>query len=188
MACGNALSREDLAPSRAPTTPVWPTANTELRAPDVAPLPVAPKPPAYGSADLDPDNDELVAPPDPIPDCMERLEREGVTWKPAELPLKQKVGDAYTCGAEQAVVYVRGPEKIRFNGAPILTCGMAIAFARFERLLNEEAMRTLKSRVVRIQHIGTYNCRKMTRFQNLVSEHSYGNAIDIQSFTLESGP
>ncbi|WP_437476342.1 extensin family protein [Sorangium sp. So ce1014] len=34
---------------------------------------------------------------------------------------------------------------------------------------------------------GTYSCRQMARFQSLVSEHSYANAIDIRSFKLENG-
>lgn len=47
-------------------------------------------------------------------------------------------------------------------------------------------MEHLGAKVTRLEHVGTYNCRKMVRF-NLVSEHSYGNAIDIRSLTLESG-
>jgi hypothetical protein len=39
---------------------------------------------------------------------------------------------------------------------------------------------------VRIEQGGTYNCRKMARF-DLVSEHAYANAIDIRSVTLENG-
>ena len=37
-----------------------------------------------------------------------------------------------------------------------------------------------------MRHLGTYSCRKMARFPGWVSEHSYANAIDIQSFVLES--
>ncbi len=139
-----------------------------------------------GLADTDPDNDELVAPPQPIADCAERLRRAGVSFAPAELPLRpQKVG--YTCGAEQAVVYRAGPTRIRYNGAPTLTCGMALALADFERVLQEEAQRHLGKRVVRVEHGGTYSCRKMTRYTTMVSEHSYGNAIDLRAFTLEDG-
>jgi hypothetical protein len=139
-----------------------------------------------GLADTDPENDEVVAPPQPIADCEERLRRAGVSFAPAELPLRpQKVG--YMCGAEQALVYRAGPTRIRYNGAPTLTCGMALALADFERLLQEEAQRHLGKRVVRIEHGGTYSCRKMTRYTTMVSEHSYGNAIDLRSFTLEDG-
>jgi hypothetical protein len=63
---------------------------------------------------------------------------------------------------------------------------MALALADFERLLQEEAKRHLGKRIVRIEHGGTYSCRKMTRFK-MVSEHSYGNAIDLRAFTLQDG-
>jgi len=81
----------------------------------------------------------------------------------------------------------RGPKDgVRWNAAPIVTCGMALALARFEEVLAEEAARELGRKVVRIEQGGTYNCRKMARF-DLVSEHSFANAIDIRSFRLESG-
>jgi hypothetical protein len=63
---------------------------------------------------------------------------------------------------------------------------MAIAFVGLERLMQELAAARLGSTVDRIQQTGTYNCRKMVRFA-LVSEHSYGNAIDIKSFALRDG-
>lgn len=139
-----------------------------------------------GLADTDPHNDEVVAPPELIADCEERLRQAGVTFAAAELPLRQQKR-GYTCGAEQAVVYRAGPARIRYNGAPTLTCGMALALADFERALQEEALRHLGKRVVRIEQGGTYSCRKMTRYNTMVSEHSYGNAIDLRSFTLEDG-
>lgn len=62
---------------------------------------------------------------------------------------------------------------------------MALALADFERIVADEA-HVLGHRVVRIEQGGTYSCRKMARFR-LVSEHSYANAIDVRSFTLENG-
>jgi hypothetical protein len=140
-----------------------------------------------GLADVDPTNDEEVAPPAVIGDCEARLQAAGVSFAPASLPLRGSVKGGYTCGAEQAVVYRAGPGRIRYNGAPLLTCGMALALADYERLLQEEANRHFGKRVVRIEHGGTYSCRKMSRFTTMVSEHSYGNAIDLRSFTLEDG-
>lgn len=127
-----------------------------------------------------------MAPPDPLGDCAERLERAGVEFRAAELPLKQKRGQLFTCGAEEVVTYLRGPAEIRYNAAPTLTCRMALALAHFERLAQEEAERELGKRIVRFTHIGTYSCRKMARF-DWVSEHSYANAIDLQAVTLEGG-
>lgn len=137
-------------------------------------------------ADLRPENDDVVAPPDLIDDCEAKLREAGVDFAAAELPVKAGNARRPTCGAPQTVVYRRGPAKIRYNSAPILSCGMALGLARFERVLNEEAERYLGQSVARVEQGGTYNCRKMARF-NLVSEHSYANAIDVRSVTLKNG-
>lgn len=159
-------------------------------APEVAAVtPIAPRKPVFepGSADLDPVNDELVAPPDLIANCEERLVQAGIEFVPATLKVKPAHADLPTCGAEQAVVFKRGPEGIRYNVSPVLTCGMALGLARFEAVLNQEAEAQLGEKVARVEQGGTYSCRRMARFANLVSEHSYANAIDIRSVVLKSG-
>jgi hypothetical protein len=154
---------------------------------DRAPLPaeVATKAPS-ALADMEPDNDDLVAPPEVIADCEAKLRELGVVFAAAALPVTVGSAKRPTCGAPQAVVYQRGPAKIRYNAAPVVSCGMALGLVRFERVLNEEAKRHLGQEVARVEQGGTYNCRKMARFK-LVSEHSYANAIDIRSITLKNG-
>jgi hypothetical protein len=142
-------------------------------------------PKTAGLADLDPDNDAEVAPPEPIPDCEGRLTAAGIRFRRAELPIRGRP-PAPLCGAEQVVIYQGGPRKIRYNGAPLVTCGMALALAGFEEILSEEAEQRFGKRVVSLMHGGTYSCRRMARFR-LVSEHSYANAIDIRSLRLENG-
>jgi len=138
-------------------------------------------------ADVDPHNDDVVAPPEPIADCEAKLRAAGVDFVPAELKVTPGNSKHSTCGVEQAVVYRHGPAKLRYSPAPpIVSCGLALGLARFEQVLNEEAERQLGQSVVRVEQGGTYNCRKMARF-NLVSEHSYANAIDIRSVTLKNG-
>ncbi len=137
-------------------------------------------------ADLDPDNDNVVAPPSPIEDCAAKLRAAGVEFVSAQLPVRPANAEHPTCGVEQAVVYRRGPANIRYNSPPLLSCGMALGLARFEQALSEEGPRQLGQRITRIEQGGSYNCRKMARFA-LVSEHSYANAIDIRSVTLENG-
>ncbi len=84
-------------------------------------------------------------------------------------------------------MYKGSGEKIRYVNPPVVSCGLALALANFDRVVNEEAKRELGQPVVRIQHLGTYACRKMARFPDWVSEHSYGNAIDIEAFVLKNG-
>lgn len=195
-ACGKAASPPPpSATSLSSALPLAPSdgnapqsANTlATPAPSPTPLPT-PAPPRldYQQADIDPENDLLVAPPTPLDDCSGHLERAGVSFKLAELPLTQKRGKLFTCGAEQVVTYLGGPAEIRYNGAPLLTCRMALALARFEQIAQQEAERHLQQRITRFTHVGTYSCRKMARF-DFVSEHSYANAIDIQTITLASG-
>src|SRR5690606_34111294 len=62
-----------------------------------------------GHADLDPDNDDIIGPPDPLPDCEDRLAAAGVTFKPARIGLGKKRNGVYTCGAAQVVRYKKGP-------------------------------------------------------------------------------
>lgn len=125
-----------------------------------------------------------TGPPDPLSDCDEQLAGAGVTFKPASLPVHTVRG--ITCGAPQVVTYVKGPGEIAYDPPPILTCTMALALASLEHIVQEEAERTLHSPVVRIQQLGTYNCRPMAEFK-LVSEHSFANAIDVAQFTLKNG-
>ena len=79
-------------------------------------------------------------------------------------------GSKITCGAPQVVTYVRGPGHIAYVPAPLLTCGMALALASYEKILQEEAERVFQAPIVRMDQIGTYNCRGIVRFKGVVSE------------------
>jgi hypothetical protein len=137
-----------------------------------------------GTADRNPGNDTVVAPPDALPDCAERLTRAGIDFGPASLPVRAQGG--YFCGAPDVVVYRGSRAGIRWSPAPIVTCGLALALARFDTAAQEEARRVLGRRITRIEQGGTYNCRKMARF-DMVSEHSYANAIDVYAFRFDDG-
>jgi hypothetical protein len=135
-------------------------------------------------ANVDPADDLVVGPPDVVPDCENLLETAGVTSRAASLPVHGDPARKLTCGAPQVVTYVRGPTGIAFVPAPLLTCGMALALASYERILQEEARRVFASTVVRVEQMGTYSCRDIVRFRGVVSEHSYANAIDLARFSL----
>ncbi|HEX2881486.1 MAG TPA: extensin family protein [Polyangiaceae bacterium] len=146
-----------------------------------------PAPRVPGSADLDPSNDFEVAPPDVIEHCEALLQAAGVQFSTAELPVHRRKKNTFECGTPQAVRYRRGPGDIRYNSSPILSCPMALALARFEPVIQEEALRHFGSRVRRIVHVGTYSCREMAQYPGWVSEHSYANALDIKDFELHNG-
>ncbi len=101
--------------------------------------------------------------------------------------LEGKGRSRITCGAEQLVVYRGSPAGIRYSPTPTLTCTMALALARFETVVQEEAERSFGERAVRITQLGTYACREMAAYPGWVSEHSYANAIDVEGFVLKTG-
>jgi hypothetical protein len=151
---------------------------------------LAPAPPTTPKiyANLDPDDDLVVAPPPPRASCADDLKAAGVRFRAASLPVHQTGKKrTITCGAEQVVLYQRGPGKIAYSPSPVLTCSMALALARFEAILQEETLRAFKKPVVRIRQLGTYACREMANYPGWVSEHSYANAIDLEAFVLQDG-
>jgi hypothetical protein len=148
--------------------------------------PPAPPEEPGGQADRDPSNDDVVAPPDAVADCHERLMTLGATFQPAELPLRQKVNGIPTCGANDAVLFQRGPSGMVIKPPALVTCRLALALVDLDALAQELAKKELGAAIKALHQGGTYNCRKMARF-DLVSEHSYGNAIDVRSFTLVDG-
>lgn len=160
-----------------------------------APEPAAPEAPPrspYAYANQDPDDDLVVAPPEARADCHDALEAAGVRYRAATLTPhregKTKKKPGILCGADQVVVYLGSPAKIAYvPGPPLVTCTMALALARVDTLVQEEAERHLGQPVTRIKHIGTYACREMAAYPGWVSEHSYANAIDLEVFTLKNG-
>jgi len=175
---------ESTAASAMPTT----TASATLLPPTVDAAPAASDARPLALRRLVPSDDPdagHAAPTGVVPDCEDKLQSAGVTFRPSALPVH--VQGPATCGAPQVVVYLRGPGDITYDPAPLLTCAMALAMASFEHILQEEANRTLQSRVVRVQQIGTYSCREIAAVKGLASEHSYANAIDLTRFTLANG-
>jgi len=172
------------APASAPApAPAPPEAKAAPKM--IAPARPTKRPGSY--ANIDPDDDSVVGPPDVIADCDAELKKAGVTFRAATLAVHPEGKSKMLCGAPQVVTYVKGPGNIAYSSSPLLTCGMALALASFEKVLQEEANQVLHSPIVRIEHLGTYNCREMVAYPGWVSEHSYANAIDLASFTLKDG-
>lgn len=157
--------------------------------PPPPPSPPVPRSPFAYAADDDPSDDLVVAPPAPRPTCADDLAKAGVRYKTTSLAVhaEGKKKSKITCGAPDVVIYYGGPEKIVYSSPPLVTCTLALALARYETAIEEEAMKTFGKRVKKITHLGTYSCREMANYPGWVSEHSYANAIDLSVFTLEDG-
>ncbi len=74
-------------------------------------------------------------------------------------------------------------------GSPQMTCPVAVSLAIWQRqTVAPAAEELLGSPVARIEHLGTYNCRRIGGgTAGDWSEHAKGNAIDIAGFVLADG-
>jgi hypothetical protein len=85
------------------------------------------------------------------------------------------------------------PDRLTLDNLPLagraeMTCAVGAALTLWERRLQPIAEATLGSRIARIEHFGTYSCRRVNgRSTGDWSEHSTGNAIDVAAFVLENG-
>ncbi len=72
---------------------------------------------------------------------------------------------------------------------PPTTCAVAAGFELWmQRGVQPAARELLGSPVTRVEHLGSYNCRRLYgREEGAWSQHATGNAIDIAGFVLEDG-
>jgi len=117
------------------------------------------------------------------PRCRTLLDRAGVRY--ARLaPVA-----AGRCGYDDAVrLDPGGSRTIGLDPAkPGMACPVAAALAMWEwNVVQPAALRRLGSRVVRIEHFGTYNCRDIAG-STALSEHAHARAIDIAGFVIANG-
>jgi hypothetical protein len=122
-----------------------------------------------------------------VPDgCREALRADGfglAPWALRPTPLQEGV----VCEAPEGVSIRRGGSGLRFEPSARVNCAFGLRLVRFEAIVQEEAKRVLHSRVRAIVQLGTYNCRRMAAYPDLVSEHSFANAIDVATFLLANG-
>jgi hypothetical protein len=130
---------------------------------------------------------DLAPPRAPAPPaaCRETLRAAGV--KGTAWPLQPtRMPNGVVCEAPEGIVISRGPA-LRYQPAARVNCAFAQRLVRFEAIVQEEARAILKSPVRAIVQLGTYNCRRMAAYPDLVSEHSFANAIDVAAFVLPGG-
>jgi hypothetical protein len=117
---------------------------------------------------------------DNAPTCRAVLARSGVAF--TALP---PTSDG-TCARPDRTVL----DKLSLSPArPATTCAVAAGLELWMRRSVQPAARDLLgSKVVRIEHLGAYSCRRIYgRSHGAWSEHSTGNAIDIAAFVLDDG-
>lgn len=95
------------------------------------------------------------------------------------------------CGLDDGLVWAPGGLRtIRYRPkGPALACPLATALVLWEReVVQRQAIRLLGTRVVTIEHFGSYSCRRMYgRTTGDWSEHARARAIDVAGFVLNNG-
>jgi hypothetical protein len=119
-------------------------------------------------------------------DCRQTLTARGARFR--EWPVRpEKLAGKPLCEVPVGVRVLRTPSRIRYQKPPRVNCAFALRLLRFEEVVQELARRLFAQPVARIEHLGTYSCRRMAAYPDLVSEHSFANAIDVKTFVLRNG-
>lgn len=92
------------------------------------------------------------------------------------------------CSKRDAITLGAGTAPLTPRGA-VMTCNQALAYALWERQVVQPAAQAhFGKAVTRIDHYGTYACRRMYGASNTaVSQHASANALDVASFRLADG-
>jgi len=118
--------------------------------------------------------------------CRALLGQAGVRF--TALPPRDAPGQ---CGFRDAVRFrTGGALDISYSPAGLATsCPVAAALALWEwHVVQPAALRHFGEKVERIDHFGSYNCRRLYgRSEGSWSEHATANAVDIAGFRLEDG-
>lgn len=141
---------------------------------------------AGGTARADDARADLPRAPSAPENCQRTLRDAGLKLTPWPLRPERLQADVM-CEAPEGVSLRRGSTGLRFQPPARVNCAFALRVMRFEVIVQEEAKRILGSPVRAVVQLGTYNCRRMAAYPDLVSEHSFANAIDVAAFVLGDG-
>ncbi len=177
-----------------PQNPTYPQASTypqaypqtAVRAGGYAPSPGAPI--SLTAPGVPPDEDEINLPPEGVPGATQPITRGPYPAAQAYPPAGPQNYPPPRLGPAQGnPVTAVGPVAVK----PVATLACPIVSA-LDRWLADSvqpaAMRWFGARVVEIKQISAYSCRGMNGNPSAhISEHAFGNALDIAAFTLADG-
>jgi hypothetical protein len=111
--------------------------------------------------------------------------------RPSAIGLAEKIRDideGNGCEVNNAWL-VHGLGEVAFSAPATMNCGLADPLSQWlEEEVQESAAERFGERVVGLEVAASYSCRpRNNRNGARMSEHGYGNAIDISAFTLASG-
>jgi hypothetical protein len=113
--------------------------------------------------------------------CRQTLARSKLRFTP--LPDRRVDGD---CGFENVVRSEVSP--IAWNIRPNAACALSAALYWYQGRLQAIAAREMKSRLLRIDHVGIFACRNVNNEAGgSRSQHATANAIDVTAFHFSDG-
>jgi hypothetical protein len=126
------------------------------------------------------DNDAFKS--DPARQCLSTLKANDVRFTP--LPNQSFGGGCQTIDTVKLMSFATEASNL---GA--MTCPLAANFTAWAKFaVRPAAKKYLGSDVVRIETMGTYNCRNVNGARSgKLSEHAFGNAVDVSAFILKDG-
>jgi hypothetical protein len=166
-----------------PAEPPKPEFRPDKPAPEAEPKaaePAEPPPPPDPRSAQRPDPSGQL-PADEIA-CRQRLAELGVKFDnhPAE-------SDPAGCSIPYPIILKSLGTNIGLKPEAEMNCATAEATARFARdIISPAAQNVFNQPLKSISHASTYVCRPRNGTRKL-SEHAFGNALDISSFTLSDG-
>ncbi|AKT38980.1 extensin family protein [Chondromyces crocatus] len=120
--------------------------------------------------------------------CRAELEQMGAKFK--SLPDVAKP-NRNGCGVPHGVLLSRGPTGIVYSPPIQVDCSLALRLQKVEQILQEEAAQHLGGELARVITLGSYACRpvvgRLAGKSGGISEHSFGNAVDIARFEPKRG-
>lgn len=174
-----------------PTVAPTPTQKPDIAEPEVEPPAVAPQPAEKPAVTDDkkmlPDPRSADLPDEKMPQeevaCRERLKTLGVAFEAHKAESDPEIG----CSIPYPLVLKTLGKSIEIGPGTELNCQMAEAAARFAAdVIQPAAKAEFGADLKSISQASAFVCRPRHGTRKL-SEHAFGNALDIASFTLSDG-
>jgi hypothetical protein len=179
-----------------------PYSDTAMRQPNYASGPSGPI--SLTAPGVAPEEDDIDLPPEGTPGLRQPTGRGPYMGAPA-YPPRERAAAPYPERPDAVAPYPQaepmprlGPAQgnsvaafgpVAVKPAATLACPIVSVLDRwFADSVQPAAMRWFGARVVEIKQISAYSCRGMNGNSNAhISEHAFGNALDIAAFTLADG-
>jgi hypothetical protein len=202
-------------PASIGSAPRWPISPPPAAAPQASSYPdTAMRQPGYGAAPggpislmapgVAPEQEEIDLPAEATPGLREPAAQRPYMATPA-YPPRDRTSAPYPARPDAATAFPQtdrlprlGPSQgnsvaafgpVAMKPAATLACPIVSALDRWlADSVQPAAMRWFGARVVEIKQISAYSCRGMNGNSRAhISEHAFGNALDIAGFTLADG-